>query len=163
MTHPRWQHTATLLNTGKVLLTGGLDGSYFPQASAELYDPATERFSSTGSMHDARVNHTATLLQNGKVLITGGSRNLNSGADTLTSAELFDPATGTFTSLANSLHTARQGHTATLLNDGRVLIVGGRAPNGVEVGSTEFFDGQSFTPGPTLNQGRVGHGAVSLQ
>ena len=73
-------------------------------------------------MATARSSHAATLLPNGRVLIVGGS----DGDHALASAELYDPATGTFSS-AGSMSKARDGATATLLPDGRVLICGGSA------------------------------------
>jgi hypothetical protein len=67
----RSSHTATLLENGLVLITGGYNGSYV--STAELYDPSTGTFSyTTGNLNTARSYHTATLLQNGLVLITGG-------------------------------------------------------------------------------------------
>ncbi len=76
---------------------------------------------SMGSLVTGRISHTATLLPNGKVLATGGQDN-NSGA--LASAELYDPASGTWTA-TGSLATARYFHTATLLPNGKVLVAGG--------------------------------------
>ena len=113
--------TATLLNDGTVLITGGFnfdDGTF---ASAELYNPATGTFTATGDMTQPRANHTATLLDNGKVLVTGG---FDAQAHTVATAELFDPATGSFstTGAPISVHTY---HAATLLNDGIALVVGG--------------------------------------
>ena len=125
MTTARVGHTASLLPDGRVLIVGG-DGPSGPVASSELYDPATGRFSPTGPMAMVRTGHTATLLPNGRVLIVGGadSDDDSLAANILASAELCDPATGTF-SPAGSMATGRQFQTATLLPDGRVLIVGG--------------------------------------
>ena len=71
-------------------------------------------------MHTGRLYHTATLLANGQVLVAGGN---GSGGSYLTSAELYDPAGGTWTA-TNSMHTARINHTATLLPNGQVLAQG---------------------------------------
>ncbi len=92
MSTQRKEHTATLLNTGKVLVAGGmLDTSGAATASAELYDPATGTWSPTGSLSGARADHTATLLSNGKVLVVGGG---NSKVPYLATAEIYDPQTG---------------------------------------------------------------------
>jgi hypothetical protein len=139
MTGPRSVATATRLQNDQVLIVGGgpddkgLSARVF--ASAELYDPATGKFSQTGSMAMARGGNTATLLQDGRVLIAGGGgcsdpkRCLDEGidartAETLSSAELYDPATGKFTR-TGSMVEPRNGATATLLQDGRVLIASG--------------------------------------
>jgi hypothetical protein len=125
MTTARVGHTATMLPDGRVLIVGG-DGPSGPLASAEVYDPATGKFSPTGRMAMVRTDHTATLLPNGRVLIAGGADAVDDSlaANILASAELYDPATGTF-SPAGSMATGRQSQTATLLADGRVLIAGG--------------------------------------
>ncbi|MGA3328238.1 MAG: kelch repeat-containing protein, partial [Terriglobia bacterium] len=124
MQTPRLYHTATLLSNGMVLMAGGenrSNTSYFsPIANAELYNPATGTFTSTGSLNTVRSSHTATLLDNGMVLIAGGATLYTA----LPSAELYNPATGTFT-LTGNLNSARLDHTATLLNSGLVLIAGG--------------------------------------
>jgi hypothetical protein len=143
----RAAHAATLLANGTVLITGGY--SYVAGlATAELYDPATGTFSSTGAMTIRRLWHTATLLANGKVLVAGGSSDsatselFNSGD--LATAELYDPATGTFTA-TGTMSEVRSEHTATLLANGKVLVACGAADN-----VAELFDPAtgSFTPTP---------------
>jgi deoxycytidylate deaminase len=120
MVTQRKGHTATLLTNGKVLITGGYNGSYVN--TAEIYDPATGKFAATsGKMAAARIGHTAALLKSGKVLISGGYN----GAY-LNSSELFDPATGTFTALPGAMAAARDLHSATVLANGKVLIAGGQ-------------------------------------
>jgi hypothetical protein len=109
-------HTATLLLNGKVLIAGG------GNSNAQLYDPASNKFSSTGGMSGQRSNHTATLLKDGRVLLAGGS---GSTGRAVATAQLYDPSTATFSN-TGSMTSTREWHTATLLPDGRVLITGGR-------------------------------------
>jgi N-acetylneuraminic acid mutarotase len=125
MTEARINHTSTLLSDGRVLVAGGRIGPNADRSanSAELYDPGSGTWSATGSMHDARDGQTATLLLNGTVLVAGGS-NGRSGNDWLATAELYDPVSGTWTATGDML-TAGTGHTATLLPNGSVLVVGG--------------------------------------
>jgi hypothetical protein len=120
--------TATLLSNGRVLVasgaTNGPQAFQFPEiTSAELYDQATGTWTLTGSLTDARVLHTATLLLNGTVLVAGGWPNHNHTGGALASAELYDPAAGNWT-LTGSMNVRRVYHAATLLLDGRVLVVG---------------------------------------
>jgi hypothetical protein len=114
--------TATLINTGKVLVAGGFNGGTV-LTTGELYDPATAAFALTGSMVIPRSGHTATLLSNGKVLVTGGAP-LTLGPPPPEAEELYDPATGAFAPTGVIL-TPRGLDTATLLNDGTVLVAGG--------------------------------------
>ncbi len=132
MVTARYAHTATLLQDGKVLLAGGMGGSAL--ASAERYDPASNAVSPAGSMATPRSGHTATLLtvgpDAGKVLIIGGR---DAASAPLASMEVFDPAAGTFAPGPAVLARGRAGHTATVLEDGRVVIAGGQASSEVEV------------------------------
>ena len=113
------RETATLLTDGRVLVTAGCS------TEAELYDPATGSFTPTGFLAEVRGGKTATLLADGRVLIAGGYNCASAGKDGLwASAELYDPATGTF-SPTGSMSVPRELHTATLLPDGHVLITGG--------------------------------------
>jgi N-acetylneuraminic acid mutarotase len=131
---------ALLLPNGKVLVAGGqtLAGAYLN--SAELYDPATNSWSVAGSMAVGRVAPTATLLQNGKVLVAGGYGQLGGGTGVVSSAELYDPATNSW-SAAGILATARYVHTATLLASGKVLVTGGyNNLSGLTLSSAELYD-----------------------
>src|SRR5437762_549573 len=107
-----------------------------PCASAPL-----ELFEETGSLNTACYFHTATLLRNGKVLVAGGY-GLN--GESLTSAELYDPASGTWTA-TGSLVAARSLHTATLLPNGKVLVAGGYNSIVGRLASVELYDPASET------------------
>jgi hypothetical protein len=128
MAEARAAHTATALKDGKVLITGGSSGHYPSQnvyRSAEIFDPATGKFVSTGQMTAARHKHAAILLRSGKVLIVGGSDNRDWHGE-YASAEIYDPASRTFTT-TGTMNTARFKLPAAvaLLPDGRVLVAGG--------------------------------------
>jgi WD40 repeat protein len=168
METPRQSHAATMLNTGKVLVTGGLDNNNNALATAELFDPASGTFTpTTGSMETAREAHTATLLSilsssNGKVLVTGGLDNNN---NPLATAELFDPASGTFTP-TGIMETGREAHTATQLKDGRVLVTGGFEHDFNEnaLATAELFDPATgtFSPTGSMKAARGEHTATLL-
>ena len=155
--------TATVLQSGKVLVIGGKGPNGNPLATAEIYDTATDSFTpTTGSMQSTRVYHTATLLNDGTVLVTGGldvSGNL-SGVPVAT-AELFDPATANFTPVAN-MGAARFFHAATLLASGKVLLTGGlEGGNGLT--TAELYDPATKTFSLTIGNmtvGRAGHTAT---
>jgi hypothetical protein len=124
MLEARTNQTATLLETGKVLVAGGHDGTGLhnaARASAELFDPSTGSWTATGKMLEADAYKTATLLPDGRVLVAGG---YESSAGARQSAELYDPRTGTW-SAAGNMTTPTDDPSATLLLDGRVLIAGG--------------------------------------
>jgi Galactose oxidase, central domain len=116
-------------------------------------------FGNTGSLNTARQFHTATLLSNGKVLVAGG----RGTSGYLTSAELYDPASGTW-SATGSLTTARYQHTATLLPNGKVLVTGGQATSGSALTSAELYDPASgtWTATGSLTTARYLHTATLL-
>src|SRR5258708_27819752 len=116
--------TATLLNTGKVLLAGGAEATGNDVSIAELYDPTAGTFAATGAMVNPRQNHAATLLSDGTVLLTGGLVLTGNFYTGLAAAEIFDPAPGTF-SATGSMTIDRRDHNANLLKDGRVQVSGG--------------------------------------
>jgi hypothetical protein len=120
-------HSATLLPNGKVLLAGGRPDEPSKGRTAEIYDPSTGRSrATTQPMNAARSEHTATLLRSGQVLLAGGGSSVNlENTDATASAELYDPGADRFRTIAHPLRAARAGHTATLLPDGKVLLVGG--------------------------------------
>jgi hypothetical protein len=122
-----WLGAATLLPDGEVLVAGGGGRDRAAAKSAELYSPLTGRWTETGSMHMPRGGgHTATLLPDGRVLVAGGHvevGGITTGQSTR-SAELYDPATGRWIETGNMVQ-ARSHHSATLLLDGKVLVVGG--------------------------------------
>jgi WD40 repeat protein len=143
MNRARFDHTATLLPNGQVLVAGGYDTNYVSRA--ELYHPATGTWTMTGTLNIPRSSHTATLLPSGKVLVAGGE--IAGNASTAT-AELYDPATGLWTR-TGSLHAARDSHTAILLFSGKVLIAGGQDRSSSALVTAELYDLVSGTWTPT--------------
>jgi hypothetical protein len=163
----RTASSATLLPDGRVLVVGGRAlpgsgegggtgedgrwqvvadrGSPSRLASAELWDPTTGQFTATGSMTRGRIGHTATLLPDGGVLILGGEGVVdvvgNRGYRDFPGAELWDPDTGQF-SAAPMLAQPRANHSALLLADGRVLVIGGQGPDVADMflRSVEIYD-----------------------
>ena len=122
MSHPRAEHTATLLADGRVLVAGGE-----PSGSAEIFDPVSNGFSPTGALGTPRVEHVAVLLADGRVLVAGGLAFVADGSMQETpSAEIYDPGTGRF-SPTGPMNRTRLVPGAVRLSDGRVLVAGGES------------------------------------
>jgi len=135
MLDARMSHTATLLPDGKVLFIGGISAWKPRSGFQELYDPLTGTWSGAAAPTDIRRDHTATVLRDWRVLVVGG-QGVEFGPEAeqrdrviriglLATAELYEPASGTWTKSAHRMTTARFAHTATLLTNGKVLIAGG--------------------------------------
>jgi N-acetylneuraminic acid mutarotase len=145
MAKARYAHTATLLPNGKVLVAGGTTNQYDPTSAslvqpAELFNPTNDTWTTTGALNFPRFFHTATLLANGKVLVTGGMNADTFPTTILNSSELYDPATGLWTT-TGPLQVARYNHTATLLPSGQVLVAGGQVTNSLLVtAAAELYD-----------------------
>ena len=182
MATPRTLHTATRLQDGRVLVTGGSLTLGVGIASTEIYDPAMGTWTAGPALSSTRIAHTATLLDDGRVLICGGTSTFNIPVGStnygpiflgsLASAELFDPASMMMTPVPGPMSDARMAHSATILNDGRVLLVGGIRSGQTVFGisaplyaqSSDLFDPMTntFQTLPGLNVPRVTHTANLL-
>jgi galactose oxidase-like protein/Kelch motif protein len=150
--------TAAVMLDGRVLFTGGEDIGRSELAA--VYHPVYGTFTRTGNMSARRVWHSLTLLPDGTVLAAGGETDACTAtscffAGSVASAELYNPWTGGFTPAGGPMISAREGHTATLLNDGRVLLAGGVAYGGIGVfnggvGSAELYTPSQLIPAPML-------------
>jgi len=180
MVQARTGHTSTLLQDGRILVVGGADDLLGePTNTAEVYDPVLQTFSAVGGLvNGARALHRATLLDDGRVLISGGTDNyvdpISIILGSYRSTEIFDPGTDSFAN-GPQMNTYRMGHTATKLDDGNVLMVGGYSRTFIILpyvsGEAEIYNYSEGNPGSfgsefatfTLNTGgRFGHAAVKL-
>ncbi|MGK5089303.1 kelch repeat-containing protein, partial [Bdellovibrionota bacterium FG-2] len=132
---PRFDHSATLLKDGRVLIVGGCDASIIMN-TAEIFDPQTGHFTPTGSMTYPRHKHQAVLLSDGKVAIIGGTgTDFDPVPGAAKTIEIYDPASGAFSKSIIEMTVKRTTPGATLMTDGRVYITGGNID-----GSTEIYD-----------------------
>lgn len=162
----RAHHTATLLQDGRVLVVGGRGADALSTlASCELFDPKKRRWARCAPLTVARSHHAATLLDDGRVLVTGGTTHQvvdgSSRFVALDSVEAYDPKSNAWTALA-PMADARNGHTATLLLDGTVLVVGGAREQRLHLASVERFDAKAnaWQPEKPLALARWMHSAV---
>jgi phosphatidylserine/phosphatidylglycerophosphate/cardiolipin synthase-like enzyme len=124
----RIMHADTLLADGRTVFTGGTPGR-----KVDVFDPRTGKLEAPGALRGSRAAHTATLLADGRILLVGGFSQTVTYHDAafhqeskyLNSMEVYDPRSGSARVLKCSLNAPRRGHTASLLGDGRVLIIGG--------------------------------------
>ena len=153
----RSDFTTTALQNGMVMIAGGINSAGAVEKSVELYDPVNNKWVRTGDMKTARRGHAATLLRDGRVLITGGYDG-TTASSALNKAETYDPATGVWTNTTGTLIQARRWHTSTLLNNDKVLIVGGGVSSGVSR-VVELFDpvAGTFTATGSMQLPRQGH------
>jgi hypothetical protein len=141
MSVARTRHNATLLNDGRVLITGGLNyygnpnTAYMTGVVAEIYDPATGSWTNTGSMAVGRYWSSATLLNDDRVLVVGGTDLMDTP---IGAAEIYNPTSGTFAT-TDELTTGRYLHAATLLSNGKILIAAGTLGSSGPIGSAELF------------------------
>jgi hypothetical protein len=154
----RQLHTATLLADGTVLITGGY--TYNPDehhSTAEIYDPATDTFGSTGSMSRPHYFHSATRLADGRVLLDGGT-----GPSPPAPSEVYDPVARTFAQ-TGAPSTIRNYSSATLLNDGRVLFAGTYSSDGDSAAAEVYDPGTGlYSALPNLSVPRGFHASTLL-
>ena len=158
----RSNHISVVLHDGRVLVAGGTTTGGRTTSSAEIYDPVSNVWSAASSMVEPRSGQTASLLEDGRVLVAGGETVGLLGPGVSASLEIFDPATNVFVT-AGILSTARKGHAAALLDDGRVLIAGGSDGAGT-LDSVDIYDPATelVSQGPNLLSPRIGLSATTL-
>ena len=162
---------ATRLPNGKVIAAGGLDRQtlgLLATSKAELYDPATQRWTTTTPLHTPRWSLDAITLPNGKALFAGGAAAF-SVAPALATAEVYDPETGTFAYTHNTLSVGRQSFGISLLQNGQVLLSGGNTTgnnlNGSGTTAVDIYDATTneFRPVASMHEGRALHAQVTLR
>jgi hypothetical protein len=155
----RTGHAAVRLDNGRVLIAGGF-GQNGGDRSVEIYDPSSNSFTAAGNMTASRYDFTATAISGNRVLLFGGN---SWGPWPVADGEVFDVASGTFAPFPAPYHPLRAHHTATVLNDGRVAIIGGtRWPEMAP--AAEIFDPATNTlsESGSLLTPRQNHTAVKL-
>jgi Kelch motif len=183
MSRARNNATASPLVDGRVLVTGGYDRKVvsLPNpdqqpfcclridltalATSEIFDPKTRTWSVAGNLGHARYGHQAVTLRGGLVLVVGGEDQWEDSPTYLASAEIFNPSTGTWAG-AGDIGAPRNDFSLTALADGRALLAGGVAADGVSVlRSTLLFDPvkNAWSAGPDMKDARTRHGAALMK
>jgi N-acetylneuraminic acid mutarotase len=163
---PRYGHTATLLANGKVLVAGGMGTGFSYLDDCRLFDPSNNTWSPAPHLMHARTSHTATQLVDGSVLVVGGVGPGDDSGGPIYDAERYDPVNNQWTA-AGTYSTPRLGHSATLLGNGQVLVVGGETigPGGmIFYGNCDIYNptGNSWTAAGSLTTARAYHTATLL-
>ncbi|HEV3359109.1 MAG TPA: kelch repeat-containing protein [Pseudonocardiaceae bacterium] len=165
---PGQDDNAVLLADGQVLVAGGSVDLLATVATASLYDPVGNTWAATGALLTGRRQHSVTRLATGAVLVAGGIAGpYQFPSISLATAESYDPAKKTWAATGN-MTTARWGHSATVLMDGRVLVAGGvgvrSAQSTASLRSAEIYDPSTgeWTPTGSMTDARAGHPAVLL-
>jgi N-acetylneuraminic acid mutarotase len=164
----RTVHLAIVLpqtTQGRVLVVGGTGkGESYSHVSSETYDPQKEIWNSVETLATGTARHTATVLQDGRLLVTGGTNGLDFMSRDRNQSEIFDPKTGDWGRTWNPLFQARSLHTSTLLQNGRVLVVGGLNFDAGPLSSVEIFDPtiEGWSLAEPLTNDRHSHSASLL-
>jgi Kelch motif len=164
-------HASSVLKDGRILFAGGWApngaGGFTTVATAQILDPQTRTLTPTGSMTAPRSSGTAVTLADGRVLVLGGSTSNNSLFPTLSTAEIYDPATGRF-SVTGSLLESLIVPSAILLPNGKVLVAATNSSTAelYDPSTGEFsIAGQMPTPPPnggTYRMFKMPNGTVML-
>tara|TARA_B100001750_G_scaffold180555_1_gene148998 strand:- start:1136 stop:2533 length:1398 start_codon:yes stop_codon:yes gene_type:complete len=159
MHFPRAYHTATVLADGRLLIVGGVSKNLHALSTAEIYDPVTKVWTIIDSLDKPRILHAASLMHDGRVLVSGGADAATRFTSPYQGAEIYSPATDTWTKGAE-MASNRSGHSSTLLQDGRILIVGGNDEKS-NLASAELYDPDSdyWAEAGIIASARTDHGA----
>ena len=159
MHFPRAHHTATVLADGRLLIVGGVGPNLQALSTAEIYDPDTKVWNIIDSLDKPRILHAASLMHDGRVLVSGGADAATRFTSPYQGAEIYSPATDTWTTGAE-MSANRSGHSSTLLQDGRILIVGGKDEKS-NLASAELYDPDSngWEEAGIITSARADHGA----
>jgi N-acetylneuraminic acid mutarotase len=165
MVQARAEFGVTLLANGQVLVAGGCtaydaNGCLAVTNKAEIYNPTTGTWTTTGALRGARHAMTATRLASGKVLVAGGA---TAAMDALNSSEIYDPTAKTWT-VSTKMVTARSDYASTMLANGNILFMGGENINGVSINKAELYNPSTgkFTATGNMTATREEHTAVLL-
>jgi N-acetylneuraminic acid mutarotase len=163
LAQPRCHPQALRLPNGQVLLVGGNTPGTPPVISAERFDLSSSSWYAAGKLLIPRVEYALTDLVNGQALVVGGANLANNGNEPLASAERYSPSSNSW-SLAASLLEARKQHSASLLSNGEVLVVGGVGSKGISLAGAERYDPakNAWSPAGYLSQARARHTATVL-